>query len=187
MLYEVLRGIARAYYALVHPIRVTGKENLPAEGGYILAANHTSFRDPIALCCALDRRVSFMAKKELFRLKPVSAFLKALGAFPVDRGAGDIAALRGAVQILKSGEILGIFPEGHRFKKGEERTVHTGTALIMTRAKVPAVIARIDTDYKPFRRVNVTISKLVYTPPEGAKASEQITECTALISKALGV
>lgn len=133
---------------LVYRLRVSGLENVPKEGGLVLAANHTSNFDPWPLCMPFwpHRQGRFMAKSELYNpiLKPL---LNAAGAFPVRRGEGDIEAMRTAIELTRSGEILVMFPEGTRRKKGLrkkfEARPHTGTARIALEAGVPLVPAAI--------------------------------------------
>ena len=131
----------------LYRLRVQGLEHLP-EGGFVLAANHTSNFDPWALGVPLlpRRQLRFMAKSELFN--PVLApFLRAGGAFKVRRGEGDIEAMRTAAELVKEGEIVVMFPEGTRRKKGLRKRhvarAHTGAARIALGAGAPLVPAAI--------------------------------------------
>ena len=107
MLYYIIR-------AILLPLSISyfgnqGKENLPTEGSAIIFSNHTSLFDPIVLGCLLPRKIYFMAKQELFRIKPFALFMKGLGAFPVKRGTADISAVKTALYTLRKGEVFGIF------------------------------------------------------------------------------
>ncbi len=131
----------------LYRLRVRGLEHLP-EGGFVLAANHTSNLDPWALGIPLlpHRQLRFMAKSELFN--PVLApFLRAGGAFKVRRGEGDMEAMRTAAELARQGEIVVMFPEGTRQKKGLRKKhrarPHTGAARIALTAGVPLVPAAI--------------------------------------------
>ena len=131
----------------LYRLRVQGLEHLP-EGGFVLAANHTSNFDPWALGVPLlpRRQLRFMAKSELFN--PVLApFLRAGGAFKVRRGEGDIEAMRTAAELVKEGEIVVMFPEGTRRRKGlrkrHQARAHTGAARIALLAGAPLVPAAI--------------------------------------------
>jgi len=132
----------------VYRLKVTGREHLPEAGGFVLSANHTSNLDPWPLCLPLwpRRQARFMAKSELYNpiLKP---FLNAAGAFPVRRGQGDVEAMTTAVELVRGGEILVMFPEGTRRKKGLrkkfEARPHSGAARIAIEAGVPLVPAAI--------------------------------------------
>jgi 1-acyl-sn-glycerol-3-phosphate acyltransferase len=128
-------------------LRATGKEHLP-EGGFVLAANHTSNLDPWPLGMPLlpKRQLRFMAKSELFN--PLLApFLRAGGAFRVRRGEGDVEAIRTAAELVRRGEIVVMFPEGTRQKKGLRKKhvakAHTGAARIALGSGVPLVPAAI--------------------------------------------
>jgi 1-acyl-sn-glycerol-3-phosphate acyltransferase len=128
-------------------LRARGRENLPEEG-FVLAANHTSNFDPWPLGLPLypRRQLRFMAKSELF--SPVlGSVLRAGGAFPVRRGEGDRQAIERAVELVREGEIVVMFPEGTRRKKGlrkkYEARAHTGAARIALTAEAPLVPAAI--------------------------------------------
>jgi len=128
-------------------LRSRGIENLP-DGGFVLAANHTSNFDPWPLGIPLfpHRQLRFMAKSELFNpiLKPI---LVGGGAFPVRRGQADLQAIGRAVELVRDGEVVVMFPEGTRRKKGlrkkHEARAHTGAARIALTAGVPLVPAAI--------------------------------------------
>jgi 1-acyl-sn-glycerol-3-phosphate acyltransferase len=128
--------------------RASGQEQLPAEGGYVLAAGHVSNFDPWALGLAIwpRRFLRFMAKSELFWF-PLSALLRAGGAFKVYRGTADAEAIETAVELARAGHVIAMFPEGTRRRKGlrkkYEAQAHTGAARIALEAGVPLVPAGI--------------------------------------------
>lgn len=131
----------------LYRLRARGLEHLP-EGGFVLAANHTSNFDPWALGIPLLpwRQLRFMAKAELFNAV-LTPFLRAGGAFKVRRGEGDVEAVRTAVELVKEGEIVVMFPEGTRRLKGLRKKhvarAHTGAARIALGAGAPLVPAAI--------------------------------------------
>jgi 1-acyl-sn-glycerol-3-phosphate acyltransferase len=133
---------------LLFRYRVEGKEHLPAEGGYVLAAGHASNFDPWPLGLALwpRRFLRFMAKSELFWF-PLGPLLKAAGAFKVHRGQADRDAIRTAVELARAGHVIAMFPEGTRRRKGlrkrHQAHAHTGAARIALDAGVPLVPAGI--------------------------------------------
>jgi 1-acyl-sn-glycerol-3-phosphate acyltransferase len=96
----------------LYRIEVFGAENIPEAGGCILASNHESLVDPFILGVATKREIRFMAKSELFANRAMAAAMRALGAFPVERGGGDRTAFGEAAEMLRRGELLGIFPQG---------------------------------------------------------------------------
>jgi len=146
-LYLFIGGISWPLVGWPMRLRARGRENLP-RGGFVLAANHTSNLDPWPLGLPLlpRRQLRFMAKSELFNpvLKP---FLVGGGAFPVRRGVGDREAIRRAVQLVRDGEIVVMFPEGTRRAKGLrkkfEAKPHTGAARIALSAEAPLVPAAV--------------------------------------------
>ena len=179
-LVALIKAVLRAFYAIYFPVRLIGEENIPASGGVILCANHIAARDPIILLLRLRRKVVFMAKKELFLNKFVGAVLKEGGAFPVDRGRADIAAIRESLRVLKDGMVLGIFPQGTRSAENERTHVHGGAALIEQRAKAPVVPVYIAGPYRAFRKTSIYIGKPVDlerfgTRSDGA-AIDEVTE-----------
>ena len=126
MLYALARCIFVPFFKLFFRARVIGKENLPAEGPVILAANHLSNWDPPFLACFIPRHVHYMAKTELFENPIFSAMIRSCHAFPVKRGAADRGAIKMAMQVLKGGSVLGVFPEGTRSRTGEMGKAEAG-------------------------------------------------------------
>jgi 1-acyl-sn-glycerol-3-phosphate acyltransferase len=146
-LYLFVGSLSWPFVRGLYRLRVRGLEHLP-EGGFVLAANHTSNFDPWPLGIPLlpHRQLRFMAKSELFN--PVLApLLRAGGAFKVRRGEGDLEAMRTAAELARQGEIVVMFPEGTRQKKGLRKKhrarPHTGAARIALAAGVPLVPAAI--------------------------------------------
>jgi len=146
-LYLVIGSLSWPVVKGLYRLRARGLEHIP-EGGFVLAANHTSNFDPWPLGIPFlpRRQLRFMAKSELFN--PVLApILRAGGAFKVRRGEGDVEAMRTAAQLARDGEIVVMFPEGTRRKKGLrkkfEARPHTGAARIALSAEVPLVPAAI--------------------------------------------
>jgi 1-acyl-sn-glycerol-3-phosphate acyltransferase len=123
-------------------------ENLPREGGYVLAAGHVSNLDPWALGLAIwpRRFLRFMGKSELFWF-PLSLVLAGVGAFKVHRGRADREAIETAVNLARAGNVIAMFPEGTRRRKGlrkkYEAGAHTGAARIALEADVPLVPAGV--------------------------------------------
>lgn len=161
MLYEVIRVIVRFAMLFVFRIRRTGYENVPESGGVILAFNHRSNWDPVIAGLTSKRHLRFMAKEELFKNPVFGALIKALGAFPVHRGAGDVGAVKASLKILNKGDVMLMFPEGHRIKNNKKVKAKPGVALIAQRAKVPVVPVCISGAYKWMHRITVTYGKPV--------------------------
>jgi 1-acyl-sn-glycerol-3-phosphate acyltransferase len=154
--YRRIRAFARLLMSVLFPIKIVGVEHIPLDGPAILCSNHISLIDPIALGCALKRPIRYMAKQELFGTRWFGAFLKKLGAFAVSRGGSDLKAVRESLKLLSDGELLGIYPQGHRYKSDEHREVLSGAAMIALRAKT-AVIPVFMSPYKLFRRLRIRV------------------------------
>jgi 1-acyl-sn-glycerol-3-phosphate acyltransferase len=143
--------IATASWPVVYGLfrlRVRGRENLPAGGGYVLACNHISNLDPWPLGLPLwpRRWLRFMAKAELYWW-PAKYVLDAAGAFPVHRGLADVEAVETAVQLAREGNVVVMFPEGTRREKGllkkHQARARSGAARIALEAEVPLVPAAV--------------------------------------------
>ncbi len=124
-------------------IRVRGKENFPKDGPVIVAPNHISFIDPPVTACASPRAIGFMAKEELFKPPVFVPLIRSLGAFPVKRGIGDKAAISLAIDRLKDGQSLLMFPEGTRGDGKTMRELQSGVALVARRSGAKVVPAGI--------------------------------------------
>ncbi|MFH1485864.1 MAG: lysophospholipid acyltransferase family protein [Chloroflexota bacterium] len=118
---------------------VHGREHVPRHGSLIVVANHIHVIDPPVLSASIPRRVTFMAKVELYRPLFSGLFMRAIGAFPVYRGMLDRRALRRAMGALAHGDALGIFPEGRRSRDGRLQQAQRGAALIALRSGAPIV------------------------------------------------
>jgi 1-acyl-sn-glycerol-3-phosphate acyltransferase len=147
-LYFVAGAVSWPLMRLVFRLRALGLSNLP-DGGFVLAANHTSSLDPWPLGFPLwpRRQLHFMAKVELFN--PIlGPLLHGAGAFPVRRGERDVQAIETAVRLCREGKIVAMFPEGTRREKGLrkkfEHRPRTGAARIALAAGVPLVPAAIE-------------------------------------------
>lgn len=131
--------LVRAVATTLVPVRVEGREHLPATGPYILCANHISWYDPPAIEFALAVPIRYMAKRELFAVPLIGFILRAIGNFPVRRGESDRRALETALRVLQAGQPLGYFPEGTRSKDGCLRRAKPGIAFLARRSGAPLV------------------------------------------------
>ncbi len=159
-------------YCFLFPFKAYGKENIPAQtpdDRTILCCNHISEMDPVYLEMCQKRHVFFMAKAELFRGRFSRWFIGRLfGAFPVERGKGDTGAIDKAEEIVNSGRLLGIFPEGTRSRDGQLGRAKSGAALIAARTGaniLPVCIVAKDQKVRLFHRAKVIFGKPM-TPQE---------------------
>jgi glycerol-3-phosphate dehydrogenase (NAD(P)+) len=138
--YWVVRGILQPFFLIYLRLRRTGREHIPEHGPAIIAANHRSFFDPFVIGTMARREMYYVAKRELFGYHPLLTWtLSALGAFPVDRGAGDPDTIRTTKELLARGEIVLIFPEGHRIRPGGLGQPHRGVGRLALETGVPVV------------------------------------------------
>jgi 1-acyl-sn-glycerol-3-phosphate acyltransferase len=143
-LYKVIKFVLTYPLRFLCNMRVRGTENEPTtdQGAYLVIANHRTWADPIYLCCVLKHgQPHFMAKKELFRIPLLNLLIRALGAYPVNRGGADVGAIKHTIEMLKAGVCVGMFPQGHRYNKVDPRKtpVKTGAAMIALKAGVPVL------------------------------------------------
>jgi 1-acyl-sn-glycerol-3-phosphate acyltransferase len=146
--YSFAAALSWPVFKGLYRLRAEGKENLPEEGGYVLAANHTSNLDPWPLGLPLWPKhfLRFMAKSELYWW-PLGPLISAGGAFPVRRGERDVEAIETATDLVRKGHVVAMFPHGTRQRKGITKRFqpksHTGAARIALDAGVPLVPAAI--------------------------------------------
>ncbi|WP_078391187.1 lysophospholipid acyltransferase family protein [Shouchella patagoniensis] len=158
-LYQFGQFVCRCVLSTFYKVRIVGKENIPEKGGVLLCANHISNFDPPLLGAYIKRPVRYMAKKELFDKPVIGRLLNNLGAFPVKRGGGDKQSLRTALQILKSGDIVGLFPEGTRSKNGEIGEGLAGAGFFAAKSDAYVVPCAIIGPYKKRKPVTLIYGK----------------------------
>jgi 1-acyl-sn-glycerol-3-phosphate acyltransferase len=172
--WPVVRGLYR--------LHAEGQENLPQDGGYVLAANHTSNLDPWPLGMPLwpQRFLRFMAKSELYWW-PLKYVISGAGGFPVRRGERDAEAIETAVELARQGYVVAMFPHGTRQRKGllkkYQPKAHTGAARIALEAGVPLVPTAIAGTDRLLRleRLRVRYGKPIPLDDLGALDSTEAT------------
>ncbi len=159
-IYKLLGGIVRRVYR----VRVSGKENEPENGPFIVCANHLSNHDVVLLAACMKHQIRFAAKAELFKVPLLSGLVKSLGAYPIERGKGDVGAIKKTIRMLQDGEVIGFFPQGHRCPgvHPSKTEVKSGIGMITARAKVtvlPVSITPKKFKMRFFRKTYITIGK----------------------------
>jgi 1-acyl-sn-glycerol-3-phosphate acyltransferase len=137
--YSFARALITGGCRLLFGVRVIGKENVPADGAYIVAPSHRSLLDIPIAAAITPRRIRFMAKESLFKTKFGAALFAALGAIRVERGTTDRGALRASQAALEEGEPLAIFPEGTRREGPKLGELYDGAAYVALKLGVPIV------------------------------------------------
>lgn len=181
----------RLVLLIVTSQKVEGRENIPRRGPFILASNHFSVGDPPILTGIVPRRISWMAKRELFQVPVIGWLYYMFGCVPVRRFEADLKALRMSQEVLRRGHVLGMFPEGTRsagrgLKKGEP-----GTAVIALRTGVPVLpvaiwgTENVKLPRDLFRRTHVWVrfGQLFALPASGRVTKQQVEEGTELIMR----
>lgn len=146
-----------------------GSENVPATGGCVICANHASFLDPPVVGVGVaHRQVRFMARDTLFKGRFMGWLLPAIGVIALDRTRGDISALRKSIQSLKSGAVIGLFPEGTRSPDGNLQEPKGGVGFLIAKAGVPVVPAYISGSFQAYpkgaRGIKPCKVSIVYGP-----------------------
>ena len=174
--YEKLRPLGKTIVNMLYKIEYVGVENIPENGGFILASNHIDALDPVFIGLGMEKRqLHFMGKKELFENPLVKSFLTKLNGFPIVRGSADTAALEYAIRVAAEGNILGIFPEGTRSKDYKPARAKSGVAMIANQAKAPVLPVSIYNcdEMKKKSKITVRFGELI--PYEKLGMSEEAT------------
>ena len=125
-------------------MKVEGLENIPLDTGCIISANHRSYLDPPILNLASPRPIIFLAKYDLFQIPILNWIIRKAGAMPLYSNKKDIKTLKKAIEYLKEGYCIGIFPEGTRMKPDTFGKAHSGVGLIALKSKVPVIPTYIE-------------------------------------------
>lgn len=161
------------FFKLIYRIKIVNPENRPPVGTpFVVCSNHTHFLDVVPIVLAFDQQIHFMAKKEAFHTPILKGLCKFMGAYSVDRGAGDIGAIKKSIELLKKGESICIFPQGTRcpYIDPKETEPKDGIGMIAARAGVGLVPVCIRTSKNKltlFRRTELVVGK--YLSPDELK------------------
>lgn len=170
-LYDLASGTIRLMMVTIWRAKATGAQNVPLEGPVILACNHVSYLDPPGMGCFVPRRISYMAKKELFDIPVLGPAIAAVGAYPVDRHGSARAAIKRSLEVLQAGGVVGIFPEGTRNRSGEIEP-QTGAALLASLSGAPVVPAAIVNSDRAAKFAQI---KVAFGPPLRLPAGRKAT------------
>lgn len=173
MLYVIFRFLLRVIYTVLFRLEAIGLDNIPKDGPVILASNHISNFDPPTIGVKVPRKVYFMAKEELFKIPVLGFLIKSFGAFPVKRGGVSKDAIKSGITLLKSGKVMGIFPEGSRNNAGSAKK---GTAMIAMRSEAAVVPVAIVGGYKLFRKTKVVYGKPIHLTEIIDESSSDVLE-----------
>ena len=158
-MYTFARIVVGAIYRVLFRFKVAGVENIPLYGGVILCANHRSYHDTVVLGLASPRDLHFLAKYELFKGRFFKGLFSKLGAIPINRENPGMDSLKRVVEVLKSGQAIGIFMQGGRRQQIEASDAKAGVALFAIKGRVPVVPVNISSKFKLFSKVNINIGE----------------------------
>jgi len=158
------KALFRPLTAALFAAHAVGADNVPATGPLVVAANHRSYLDPPLLGTWFPRVLHYMAKRELFANPLIGAILRSVHAFPVERDRPDLGAIKHALETLKRGECVGIFPEGRRNRDGVAKA-RGGAVLIAATARCPIVpVGLVGTDRAARRLRGARVEVRIGTP-----------------------
>jgi 1-acyl-sn-glycerol-3-phosphate acyltransferase len=185
-LYDAAKYSFWAIFGTVWRMRAHGTENVPRTGPVIVACNHISYLDPPVLGTTSPRRLSYMAKEELFRIPVLGPLIAAVGAYPVDRKGSATAAIKRSVEVLRQGGAIGIFPEGTRNISGENEA-RGGVALLASLGKAPVVPACVvgTSGAKRFEKFDVVFGKPLSLPADRKATREEMANFTDEVMRAI--
>ncbi|MFM9085582.1 MAG: lysophospholipid acyltransferase family protein [Acidimicrobiia bacterium] len=192
--YRVARSLLVGACRLLLRLRVTGREHVPASGAYLVAPIHRSNVDTPIAAAVTPRRVRFMGKDSLWKVRWLGAVLSALGGFPVTRGTADLEAMRRCLEVLRRGEPLVVFPEGTRQSGPSVHPLFDGAAYLAVKAGVPIIPVGIGGSEHVMpkgswgvrlRRCHVTIGAPIVPPAVTDRAA--VREATAALTRELSL
>ncbi|MDD6174450.1 MAG: lysophospholipid acyltransferase family protein [Firmicutes bacterium] len=166
-LYRFGLAVVPGLFKLLYPYKILHRSPLPEGSRAIICSNHISMIDPILLAFTQKRQIYYMAKAELFHNRLLSWLIRSLGAFPVNRGKGDSAAVNTAVELLNEDKLLGIFIEGTRSRDGNLLKPKPGTVMFAAQTGapiIPVAIAAKGGKMRLFHKVVISCGEPI--PPE---------------------
>lgn len=145
MFYIIAKFIFLIIFKFFFRLKVTGQENIPQDGPFIIVANHSSLLDPIILGISVKPKVIFIAAVYLFKINWLGYLLRKADSIPIyrEKSINNIKSIKQALKILQKGGVLGIFPEGGIDRKKDNLPIKAGAAFLATEAGVPIVPMRI--------------------------------------------
>jgi 1-acyl-sn-glycerol-3-phosphate acyltransferase len=149
--YSFVRLLVSGTLGLVTGWDVRGRERVPRSGGLIVASNHISFWDPPFVGAALPRDLHFLAKEELFATPVLGPLIRGVNALPIRRGMADLSGLSRAMDVLRNGKALLMFPEGSRMRDGELHAARPGVGMMAVHADVPILPCHVSGSNRPGR------------------------------------
>ncbi|MFH1856723.1 MAG: lysophospholipid acyltransferase family protein [Candidatus Omnitrophota bacterium] len=140
MIYNIAKSILFVFFKILFRFQVVGRENLPSKDGFIVAANHVSYLDPIAVGLTTSKKVYFLAKESLFRNAVFGFLLRKLCSIPIKTTHGmNVETFRKSLNILSMGNNIVIFPEGRRSADGSIQEMRAGVGFLAIKSRKPVI------------------------------------------------
>lgn len=160
---DVIRPVGKLVCKTLFKVEYEGVENLDRTGGFIIAPNHVIDMDPLFIAMASKRKFHYIAKYELFQNPILNKAITHLNGFPIVRGKGDMTAINYAIELIRRGEVLCIFPEGTRSPDGTPQRAKSGVGLMarQTGADVIPTAIYMEDRKKKGTRVIVKFGKAI--------------------------
>lgn len=137
-----------SFFRIFHRLKIYGRENIPKKEAFIIVSNHMSYYDPpLIWAISYPRIVNFMAKEQFFKIPGVGLLLRSLKAFPIKTEKINKKALSRAMQVIKQGGVVGVFPEGTRIKGNKKPQIFHGASFLALKTTAPVLpVGVIGTD-----------------------------------------
>lgn len=190
MLYYILRPIGALICKALFRLRLKGSENLPKKGKMIIAANHSSYLDPIVISVSVPRRIKWIVQKPIYHLWWLKWF------FVLTKMIPENGAIENSLSLLNKDEILGIFPEGGRSRDGSLRAGKEGVAVLALKTAAPVIPCAIRGAFEAYppralfpkpRRIKILMGKPIkfkaVEKPDGQTVSSALDEIMSAIKK----
>ena len=189
-----LRAVVGPPFKLAFRPETRGRERIPGKGSAILASNHASFLDPILIGLYARRPVRFLVSREFYANPRLNPILRFLGTIPVGGDAGMIRSFRRIAELVRQGELIGIFPEGGITRDGAMRPFRSGAASIALRMGIPVVPVHLGGTFEALPRyarwprfvpVSLRIGEPIDVVARKEPSRQAIDELTATIRSAI--
>ena len=173
------KGFLRGIYKICFRVKQTGK--VPDEGAYIICANHINYIDAAAIVLFNKRMINFVGKEDLFRFRILNWLAHVFDIIPIKRNMQDMEAMKRCMKLLKSGGVLGIFPEGTRKGMAKNVKVKNGAVFMAIKTGVPIIPVGIHGTFKPFSKVYVNYGEPIDLSKYKGEDKEKIDEATSMV------
>jgi len=191
--YRIEQWSIRTFAGLFWGLRVEGAERVPRGGPVILAANHKSYLDPPLIGALLPREIHYLAKRQLFDVPLFGAWVRASNAIPIDREGFDRRGIERALETIRAGNALLVFPEGTRIRREGLGPPKEGIAMLIARAGCAVIPVRLKGTWKGERRgagrrgITVRFGEpLLFPPvPPGREGRSRFPEIAARVMESI--